>query len=147
MEQTLTELAPILKEKSEATAELLKIVAVDQAEAEKSTVAVIKEADVAKKTAAGVKIIKDNAQADLDKAPPALQSVVDALNSLNKGNVTEIKSFAKPPPLVQGDDGGGVHPQGCQAGPGLREEAAVKTATFCNCCRRPSTRTTSPSPS
>jgi dynein heavy chain len=101
MEQTLTELAPILKEKSEATAELLKVVAVDQAEAEKLAIVVNKEADAAKKTAAEVKIIKDDAQADLDKALPALQSAVDALNSLNKGDITEIKSFAKPPPLVQ----------------------------------------------
>jgi dynein heavy chain len=101
MEQTLAEMAPVLKEKSEATAELLKVVAVDQAEAEKIEAVVSKEAAEAKIIAAETKVIADDAQADLDKAMPALKAAVDALNSLNKGDITEIKSFAKPPALVQ----------------------------------------------
>ena len=101
MEATLTKLAPVLKEKSEATAKLLKVVAVDQKEAEVMAIGVNKEADAAKKTASEVQAIKDDAQADLDKALPALNAAVSALNSLNKNDITEIKSFAKPPPLVQ----------------------------------------------
>ena len=101
MEEQLTAMAPVLKEKSEATAKLLEVVAVDQAEAEKIEVVVNKEAGEAKIKAAEVKEIKDDAQADLDKAMPALQAAVDALNSLNKGDITEIKSFAKPPEKVQ----------------------------------------------
>lgn len=101
MEETLTAMAPVLKEKSEATAKLLEVVAVDQAEAEKIEEVVGKEAAEAKATAAEVKIIADDAQADLDKAMPALKSAVDALNSLNKGDITEIKSFSKPPTMVQ----------------------------------------------
>ena len=101
MEETLTAMAPVLKEKSEATAKLLQVVAVDQAEAEQIEAVVSKEAAEAKATAAEVKIIADDAQADLDKAMPALKSAVDALNSLNKGDITEIKTFTKPPTMVQ----------------------------------------------
>ena len=58
------------------------------------------EAEV-KKQAAETQSIKDDAQKDLDAAMPALNAAVEALNSLNKSDITEIKSFAKPPPLVQ----------------------------------------------
>ena len=37
---------------------------------------------------------------DLAKAEPALKAAVDALNTLNKANLTELKSFGKPPPAV-----------------------------------------------
>jgi hypothetical protein len=43
----------------------------------------------------------DEAQADLDEALPALNAAMDSLKALNKGDITEIKSFPKPPPLVQ----------------------------------------------
>ena len=88
MEKTMAALAPVLKEKAEATAELLKVVAVDQAEAEKLAVVVNGEAAVAKEQAAAVKIIADDAQADLDKALPALESAVAALSALNKNDIT-----------------------------------------------------------
>ena len=101
MEITLTALAPVLKEKSEATAILLVQVAKDQGEAEAFSVIVKKEAAEAEATAAEVKAIADDAQADLDLALPALENSVKALNALTKGDITEIKSFAKPPPLVQ----------------------------------------------
>ena len=101
MEGTMALLAPVLKEKAEATAELLKVVAVDQGAAEELASVVNGEADTAKKQAAAVKVIADDAQADLDKALPALEAAVSALSALNKNDITEIKSFAKPPPLVQ----------------------------------------------
>jgi dynein heavy chain len=101
MDVQMAALKPVLKEKSEATAELLKVVAVDQADAEKMAAVVNVEAEAAKKKAAEVQIIKDDAQADLDKALPALEAAVTALQSLDKSHITEMKSFAKPPPLVQ----------------------------------------------
>jgi dynein heavy chain len=42
-----------------------------------------------------------DAQKDLDEALPAMERAVAALNSLSKGDITEVKSFAQPPPLVQ----------------------------------------------
>lgn len=47
------------------------------------------------------KAIADNAQRDLDEATPALEAAVKALESLNKKDITEIKSYGKPPPLVE----------------------------------------------
>ncbi len=41
------------------------------------------------------------AQADLAEAMPALEEAVKALESLNKKDVGEIKSYTKPPPLVE----------------------------------------------
>ena len=101
MQGQMAALAPVLKEKSEATAKLLVVVAKDQGEAEVMAEVVNKEAAEAQAQANDVKIIKDDAQADLDKALPALDAAVSALSALNKNDITEIKSFAKPPPLVQ----------------------------------------------
>ncbi|KAK7102408.1 hypothetical protein V1264_020630 [Littorina saxatilis] len=43
----------------------------------------------------------DLAQADLDEALPALQEAMQALESLNKKDMTEIKSYGRPPLLVE----------------------------------------------
>lgn len=39
-------------------------------------------------------------ETDLAKAEPALKAASEALNTLNKANLTELKSFGKPPPAV-----------------------------------------------
>ena len=39
-------------------------------------------------------------ETDLAKAEPALAAAQDALNTLNKNNLTELKSFGTPPPAV-----------------------------------------------
>ena len=45
--------------------------------------------------------IAENAQQDLNEALPALEEAVKALESLNKKDMTEIKSYGRPPPLVE----------------------------------------------
>ncbi|XP_024516360.1 LOW QUALITY PROTEIN: dynein heavy chain 6, axonemal, partial [Selaginella moellendorffii] len=100
MKIDLNKLQPILAEKAEATAKLLAQVARDQESAQKvKEVVQTEEADV-KSQAEATQLIKDDAQKDLDAAMPALNAAVQALNSLNKNDITEIKSFTKPPPLV-----------------------------------------------
>ncbi|XRB21521.1 dynein axonemal heavy chain [Pseudoscourfieldia marina] len=101
MQTELNDLQPILKEKSAATEVLKEQVSKDQAEAEKVAETVGKEEAIVKEQAAETKAIADDAQADLDKAMPALEAAVNSLKSLNKGDITEIKSFPKPPALVQ----------------------------------------------
>ncbi len=44
--------------------------------------------------------IQADAQRDLDEALPAFDSAVKALKALNKNDITELKSFAKPPEMV-----------------------------------------------
>lgn len=48
-----------------------------------------------------VRGVADSAQADLDQALPALNAAVKALDSINKKDLNELKSYAKPPPLVE----------------------------------------------
>lgn len=43
----------------------------------------------------------ENAQHDLDEALPALAEATKALESLNKKDMTEIKSYGRPPALVE----------------------------------------------
>ncbi|KAG9397278.1 Dynein heavy chain and region D6 of dynein motor [Carpediemonas membranifera] len=50
---------------------------------------------------AELQAVADDAQADLDKAIPALEAAEEALKSLNKKDIAEIKAFARPPPLVE----------------------------------------------
>ncbi|XP_075307002.1 dynein axonemal heavy chain 2 [Odontesthes bonariensis] len=47
------------------------------------------------------KAMAENAQRELDKAMPALEEALKALESLNKKDMTEIKSYGRPPTLVE----------------------------------------------
>nr|XP_040043942.1 dynein heavy chain 2, axonemal isoform X1 [Gasterosteus aculeatus aculeatus] len=47
------------------------------------------------------KAMAENAQRDLDEAMPALNEAMKALESLNKRDMTEIKSYGCPPALVE----------------------------------------------
>ena len=47
-----------------------------------------------------VSIKQKDCAADLKKAEPALFAAQEALNTLNKANLTELKSFGSPPPAV-----------------------------------------------
>ncbi|KAI9004259.1 dynein heavy chain and region D6 of dynein motor-domain-containing protein [Gaertneriomyces semiglobifer] len=48
-----------------------------------------------------VRAVAEAAQADLDQALPALNAAVGALNALNKKDLSEIRAYGKPPPLVE----------------------------------------------
>ena len=85
----------------QATAFLLAQVAVDQEQAEAVRATVSKEESEVKMKAAQTQALADEAKADLDQALPALNAAVDSLSALNKGDIVEIKSMLKPPPLVQ----------------------------------------------
>ncbi|BBN19721.1 hypothetical protein Mp_8g13060 [Marchantia polymorpha subsp. ruderalis] len=100
MKIELGELQPILAEKSEITNKLLNEVSKETAAAQQVKETVVVEEKQVKEQAAATQLIKDDAQKDLDAAMPALNAAVDALNSLNKSDITELKSFAKPPSLV-----------------------------------------------
>jgi len=89
-----------LKQKNDDADALIKRVGIEQekvgaekaiADEEEKKVAKITE-DVTKK--------QQDCERDLAKAEPALKAAEQALNTLNKGNLTELKSFGKPPPAV-----------------------------------------------
>jgi DNA polymerase III alpha subunit len=72
----------------------------DKAEADIIKVKVEKDASEVAVQAAEVKAAKDDVQKDLDVAMPALNAAKLALAKLDKKDIQEVKSFAKPPPAV-----------------------------------------------
>lgn len=89
-----------LKEKNDAADALIEMVGVETekvqtekaiADEEEQKVAVIAQ-EVAKK--------QRDCEEDLVKAEPALLAAQEALNTLNKANLTELKSFGSPPGAV-----------------------------------------------
>ena len=46
-------------------------------------------------------VAADDAQQELNQVLPALEAAQKALNALNKNDIIEIKTFTKPPALVQ----------------------------------------------
>lgn len=101
MKEELNAMQPLLKERSEAAQILLVEVTQQQEDAEKIKAAVSEEEAVVKKNTEETQQLKDDAQRDLDEVLPALESAQTALNSLRKEDITEIRSFVKPPSLVQ----------------------------------------------
>ena len=97
----LVKLEPVLKEKSIETGELLERVAKDSAEAAVVAEKVGAEEAIVGKQAAETSAVAEDAQRDLDRAMPALEKAVKALQSLTKADITEVKSFANPPAAVR----------------------------------------------
>jgi dynein heavy chain len=97
----LGRLMPTLKIKSEETELLLKEVAMERQEASVVQERVAKEKTEVNTQAAEVSVLQADAQKELDKALPALNSAIRALDGLEKKDITELKSFAKPPPAVR----------------------------------------------
>jgi dynein heavy chain len=97
----LVKLEPILKEKSIETEALLADVAKQRIEANVVAEKVALEEAIVGKQAAETAAIAADAQKDLDRALPALESAVKALSSLTKADITEVKSFTNPPNAVR----------------------------------------------
>ena len=85
----------------QAAEALLAEIQVEQRRAEEIKASVSADAKEVRAKAAETRSLAEDAKRELDEALPALQAAVESLNGLNKSDITEIKSFAKPPPLVQ----------------------------------------------
>jgi dynein heavy chain len=92
---------PVLAKAATETAALLEQVTADQKAADAQQAIVSVDVEEANKVAAGVKVIKDDCQADLDEAMPAYESAVKALDALDKKSVQEMKAFNNPPEMVK----------------------------------------------
>lgn len=89
-----------LQQKNEDADKLIQKVGIEKEKvgAEK-TIADVEEKKVAIK-AEEVRAKQKSCSADLAKAEPALLAASEALNTLNKTNLTELKSFSQPPPAI-----------------------------------------------
>ena len=101
LQEKLTEMQPVLDQAARDTEELLARVQVDQREADAQQAVVEQDVEAANKVAMEVQAMKDDCQADLDEALPAFHRALKALDALDKKKIQELKSFAKPPELVQ----------------------------------------------
>lgn len=97
----LIKLEPVLKQKAIETEALLEQVGRDSAEANEVAQKVGVEEAIVGKQAAEAEAVAADAQKDLDRALPALESAVKALKSLTKADITEVKSFTNPPNAVR----------------------------------------------
>uniref|UniRef100_A0A7N9AZR1 Dynein, axonemal, heavy chain 6 n=1 Tax=Mastacembelus armatus TaxID=205130 RepID=A0A7N9AZR1_9TELE len=100
MKADLSALEPVLKQKSIDVDALMEKLTVDQDRADEVRKIVKEDEALAKVKAEETQAIADDAQRDLDEALPALEHANQALNSLDKADISEIKVFTNPPELV-----------------------------------------------
>ena len=100
MKKELIALAPVLAQAAKDTSKLLEEVAKDQASADEVKIRVSKEEAAVGEIAKEAQAIAADAQRDLDEAMPAYYASVEALKSLNKADVQEVKNYKTPPELV-----------------------------------------------
>ncbi|XP_067910592.1 dynein axonemal heavy chain 10 isoform X4 [Heterodontus francisci] len=97
----LAEQKIILAEKTEACEALLAEIAINTAVAEEKKQLAEEKASEIEEQNKVIAVEKQDAENSLAEALPALEAARIALQSLDKSDVTEIRSFAKPPRQVQ----------------------------------------------
>ncbi len=93
MQQELRGLQPELVKTSKETEQLMIKIERDTVEAEAKKEVVAADEAVANEAAAKAKAIKDECEADLAEALPALESALVALNTLTNKDITLVKSM------------------------------------------------------
>ncbi|KAL3130871.1 hypothetical protein ABBQ38_000200 [Trebouxia sp. C0009 RCD-2024] len=101
MQQQLNALQPTLQQKTASAEQLLAQVTQESKEAEDIQATVAEEEKTVGRQTAETAVLKDDAQQELNQVLPALEAAQKALNALNKNDIIEIKTFTKPPALVQ----------------------------------------------
>eukprot|EP00741_Cyanophora_paradoxa_P007767 tig00001206_g7515.t1 len=101
MQRELEALQPVLIRKTAETEELMKTITRDSAAAEQTKVVVEAEEREASKQAEAAAKMKAECEADLAEAMPALESALKALRTLNKNDITEVRSLKTPPAGVK----------------------------------------------
>jgi dynein heavy chain len=106
--QDVEKLQEFLKEKKKevdvkklATDKLLEEMGQQRSEAEAQQAIADVEKQKADQAAAEARVLEEQAAGDLAIAKPALDAAQEAVNHLDKTSLTELKSFAKPPPGVE----------------------------------------------
>uniref|UniRef100_A0A1B6CU24 AAA+ ATPase domain-containing protein n=1 Tax=Clastoptera arizonana TaxID=38151 RepID=A0A1B6CU24_9HEMI len=101
MKVQLIALEPQLKEKSTATALLMKNLIKEKAQADEVRQVVVYDEAIVKVKAAEIQVLADEAQRDLELALPEMEAAAKALEALNKNDINELRVFNKPPHLVK----------------------------------------------
>lgn len=101
MQIELTDMQPKLIETSEETEKLMVKIEQDAVEVEAKKEVVAADELVANEAAAASQAIKDECEADLAEAMPALEDALRALNTLKPSDITMVKSMKNPPAVVK----------------------------------------------
>lgn len=89
-----------LKQKNEDADKLIEKVGVETEKVSKEKAIADEEEKKVQVIAKDVSEKQRSCETDLAKAEPALKAAQEALNTLNKNNLTELKSFGSPPAAV-----------------------------------------------
>ena len=101
MQKELADLQPELIESAKATEVLMKQIEEKMPGVLETRRVVSAEAEVAQKEADRVQTQKNEVEADLAVAIPALEAAVEALNTIKPNDINEIKALAKPPDKIK----------------------------------------------
>ncbi|XP_052130864.1 dynein axonemal heavy chain 3 [Frankliniella occidentalis] len=97
MKEELTQLQPQLIDTSLKTEKLMIKIEQDTVVVEAKKEIVAADEAVANEAAAAAQAIKDDCESDLAEAIPALESAIQALNTLKPADITVVKSLKTPP--------------------------------------------------
>ncbi|KAK7101861.1 hypothetical protein V1264_020177 [Littorina saxatilis] len=101
MQQELVELQPKLIETSKETEELIEIIEKETVEVEAKKKVVEADEAVANEAANAAQAIKDDCEARLAVAMPAMEAALAALNTLKQNDITIVKTMTNPPQGVR----------------------------------------------
>ncbi|PVD24893.1 hypothetical protein C0Q70_15383 [Pomacea canaliculata] len=101
MQQELVELQPKLIETSRETEELIGIIETETVQVEAKKTLVEADEAVANKAAMEAKEIKDDCEARLAVAMPAMEAAISALDTLKQNDITIVKTMQNPPSGVK----------------------------------------------
>jgi dynein heavy chain len=101
MQVDLTNLQPQLEQMAEETISLMGALAHDKEEADRVSALVRRDQNKVEDMTRKCEAIAKAAAKELEDAMPAFHAAVAALNTLDKGHITELKTFKDPPPLVK----------------------------------------------
>lgn len=100
MQKTLVNLAPVLEKNKKESEELGKKLEIDTMQANKVREIVEEEEREVNLKTQEIKVLQEDAEADLNMAMPILEEAVRALGNINSKDIAEIRTFANPPKLV-----------------------------------------------
>ena len=101
LKEKLIKLQPELKQKTIEQEELIKKLEIDGFEAKKKKIVVAEEERIVNEKTDKIKEAKEEADKKLNDAMPILNAATEALNTLNRNDISEIKSQPNPHVLVK----------------------------------------------
>ena len=101
MKEDLRELQPVLVKTQKEVDEMMIVITKDKKEADETKKVVTEQEAEANEQAATAKAIKDDAEADLAKALPALDAALESLKNLSRADIVEVKALKNPPEGVR----------------------------------------------